>query len=257
MAKLHELLAVDSNLKGQSGKCRAELQTTMEKKRHLFQEKLVTFTPKGENQESVTTEQSALNTTMRAEVEWLSKILAKAIDCSYAIDNANTVARGDIRIDDGTVDGTVLAKDVPTTALLQLEHRVKEILDFAKQIPTLDPAKGFEPDAPRGKGIYKARPVTKERTKKVEEFIVVVQATKEHPAQVAKETKDIVVGTIEELEWVAFITPADKADILERGEALLRAVTQARSRANAQEIDAGGYKIGKKLLDYVFQPLMT
>lgn len=115
MAKMHELLAVDANLKGQAQKTRLELQSTMEKKRHLFSEKLVTFTP---------------------------------------------LAEGDVKI-----------------------------------------------------------------------------------------------GTIQELEWSSLITPALKAELLERSEAMYRAVTQARSRANEMEVDTKAHRIGKKRLDHVFQPL--
>ena len=38
MAKLHELLAVQSNLSGKATKKRTDLKTTFEKKRHLFEE---------------------------------------------------------------------------------------------------------------------------------------------------------------------------------------------------------------------------
>jgi hypothetical protein len=57
------------------------------------------------------------------------------------------------------------------------------------------------------------------------------------------------------LEWSSLITPALKADLLERSEALFRAITQARSRANDIEVDAKSHKIGKVLLGYVFTPL--
>lgn len=251
MQKLHELLAVDSNLKGQAQKCRAELQHTMEKKRHLFQEKLVTHVPDGEGSLPEVKEQSDIQTTVRNEVDWLGKIMAKAIDVSFAIDRANTIAKADIVLE----DGTVVAKEVPATALLQLEKRVKETLEFIKQIPTLDPAKGFAPDPAREPGVYKAREVTKVRTEKREDFNVIVPATKEHPAQVARTVKDVRIGTIQELEWSALITPAEKAELLERGEAMLRGVTQARSRANDQEIDVGVHKIGKLVWSHIFQPL--
>jgi hypothetical protein len=253
VAKLHELLAVDANLKGQAVKCRTELQATMEKKRHLFQEKLVTFTPDGENKQPETKEQSDIQSTIRKEAVWIAKIIVKSIDASYSIDIANTQAKADIVLE----NGEVIAKDVPATALLQLEKRVKEVQEFLKAIPTLDPAKGFAPDPAREAGIFKARDVSKTRTEKIEEFVTIVPATKEHPAQVAKINKDIKVGTILEQEWSALITPSEKADLLERGEMLFRAVTQARSRANDQDIDVKSHKIGKTLLDYVLQPLLA
>lgn len=251
MAKLHELLAVDSNLKGQAVVCRTELRGTMTNKRHHFAEKLVTFTPIGEHQLPITEVQTPIQTTVREEIDWLQDILVKQIDVSFAIDFANTTAKSDIVME----DGNVIAKDVPTTALMQLEHRLKEVLEFAKQIPTLDPAKGFEIDPARPAGTYKARVVTKPRTQKVETHVVVVPPTDKHPAQVVKETKDVLTGTLEELEWSSLITPKAKAEILERGEDLLRAVIKARMRANVEEIAPAEHRIGKVLLDYVFKPL--
>jgi hypothetical protein len=97
--------------------------------------------------------------------------------------------------------------------------------------------------------------VVKDSTKKVEEFVVVVQPTKEHPAQTAKVTKDIKAGTILEQEWSSLITPALKADLLTRAESLFRAVTQARSRANDSVVEVKTSKIASKLLGYVFRPL--
>lgn len=251
MPKLHEILAVDASLKGQAQKTRLELQSTLEKKRHLFSQKLTVFTPVTEGGVSEIREQSDIQTTVKKEVSWISEIIEKAIDSSYSIDLANTTAKADIVLE----DGSVLASGVPATALLQLEKRIKEVTEFVHSIPTLDPAKGFTLDPDTGDGIYKARDVVKDSTKKVEEFVVVVQPTKEHPAQTAKVTKDVKSGTIREQEWSSLITPALKADLITRAETLFRAVTQARSRANDSVVDVKTNKIGGKLLDYVFQPL--
>jgi hypothetical protein len=49
MAKLHELLAVNSNLAGQATKVLTELKATFEKKKHLFEEKKVVFLADEEN----------------------------------------------------------------------------------------------------------------------------------------------------------------------------------------------------------------
>jgi hypothetical protein len=253
MSKLHELLAVDQNLKGQAQKTRVELQATIEKKQHLFEEKTVTFFSNQEGVPAQTREQKDIQTTIRREVAWLLPIISKSIDAAYAIDMANTQAKADIVLD----DGTTLAKDVPATALLQLEKRIREMLEFAKAIKTLDPAKGFAPDPARDKGIYAAREVTKVSTEKVQEALVLYPATDKHPAQVQLITKDVQKGTIKEQEWSALITPATKSEVLERGEDVLRAVVKARSRANESEIDVKTYKIGKTLLDHIFQPILS
>jgi hypothetical protein len=251
MAKLHELLAVGTNLENQANKTRTDLMATFEKKRHLFEQKLVTFKSSEEGVSAVTEAQSDIQTTVNKEVEWIGNILSKDIDVGHQIDIANTQAKADIV----TEDDEVIAKDVPATSLLQLEKRLKQVHELLVAIPTLDPAKGFSQDENREKGIFKAREVLKSRTKKVNKPLVLFPATKEHPAQTQLVTEDVSVGTIQEQEWSAMLTPATKSDLIERCEVLTRAVKKARARANELELDVKSHKIGKKLLDYVFKVL--
>jgi hypothetical protein len=154
-----------------------------------------------------------------------------------------------------TEDDTTLLRDVPATSLLQLEKHLKELHDLLTAVPTLDPAKGFQQDPQREAGVYKAREVNKTRTKKTQRPMVMYEATKEHPAQVAMATEDVATGTILEQEWSSLITPAQKSDMLDRCDKLMRAVKRARSKANEQDLDIGKNKIAQALVDYVLQPL--
>lgn len=246
MAKLHELLAAESTVKAQADKVRADLSNTFDKKRHLFGEKIVTFVPNTEGAAPVTEEQSDLQSTVRTELRWISDLWAKAVDAAYQIAESNMAARADVVLD----NGTVLLKNMPATALLELEKRAGEIHALVTTIPTLDPAKGFKPDSDKGQGIFKAREVTKTRTKKTIRPIVKYEATKEHPAQVDLINEDLPIGTIREQEWSGLITPAEKADMLTRAEELRRALKTARSRAN--EATAATDKVASKLFSYVF-----
>lgn len=251
MAKLHELLAVESNLSTQAQKTRGDLIETFHKKRHLFEEKRSTYTPLAEGAGAVTEAQSDIQSTVAKEINWVTGVLAKAFDAAHQIDLANTKAVADI-VDE---DGVTIAKAVPATSLLQLEKRINEIRELATAIPTLDPAKGFTQDGSRESGIYQARPVTKQRTKKVLQVLKLADATKEHPQQQQTYNEDVPIGTIQEQEWSAMLTPATKSDILNRCDVLLRAVRKARAKANEVEIEQATNKIGKTLLDYVFKPL--
>lgn len=250
MSKLHELLAVSTNLENQANKTRGDLMATFGNKRHLFEQKLVTYRAKEEGAAAVTEAQSDIQTTIRKELDWISGIMAKNIDVGHQIDMANTLAKADIV----TEDGETIAKDVPATSLLQLEKRIQQAHELLVAIPTLDPAKGFIQDPNREAGIYKAREVMKARTKKMQKALVLVQPTKEHPAQAQLITEDEAIGIIQEQEWSALLTPALKGDLIERCEVLVRAVKKARSRANELELDVATHKIGKRLLDFVFQP---
>lgn len=247
MTKLHELLAIEGPLKTQAEKTRTDLAGTFEKKRHLFSEKVVTFVPSEEGAQEKREEQLDLQSTVMGELDWIAGIWSKALDAAYQVAEANTTARADVVLD----DGTVLIQGLPATALLELEKRAEEIRGLVGQIPTLDPAKGFQLDASRGKNIYKARESNTIRTRKTQQALVLYEATKEHPAQVKEISVDLPIGTVQVQEWSGLITPAQKSDMLDRAERVKRAIKQARSRANGVEVDVTK-TIGQALLKFVF-----
>jgi hypothetical protein len=246
MAKLHELLAVEGNLKGQADQVRGNLTATFEKKPHLFTEKTVVFKPIAENLEPVREEQLDLQTTVPKELNWLSGICAKALDVEYQVANGNTQARADV-----VVDGITFLKGAPATALLSLEKRVNEIQHLVAKIPTLDYAKGFRVDETRGRDVFAAREVIKPRTQKQQRPLILAPATDKHAAQVQLISEDVEIGKVSTTEWSGLITPAVKASMLERVEKLARAVKQARCRANEVEVDQS-QTFGAQLLSYVF-----
>jgi hypothetical protein len=249
MTKLHELLAVEGNLENQAVKLATDLAATFEKKRHLFEEKRTVFTPNTEGAQPEVKIESDLQTTVPGQLNELSDYVAKAWDASFQVAVANTQAVADIVLD----DGTKIAEKVPATALLELE---KKLVDFQKvlgSVPTLDPAKGFQPEPSRGDYVFKARDVHKTRTKKDVRVIVKYEATKEHPAQTELRDFDAPIGTVAEQEWSGLITPAAKTALLSRCESVYRAVRQARARANEVEVDQKR-KIGKALLDQILAP---
>jgi len=247
MSKLHELLAVDANLKVQADKTRTELRNTFTNKRHLFTEKKVVTIPLQEGAQPTTDVQSDLQTSVTKELAWWGGHLAKSVDISYQIATTNMTAKADVVME----DGTVLLKDVPATALLELEKRVKEAMELIQAIPTLDPAKGFAVDEERGKGIYRARDVKKTRTQKVQKPLVLYPATEHHPAQTQLVSVDEPVAQIEEQEWSSCLTVAAKGDIYDRAENVLRAVKKARARANEASVDTNN-KIGATLVAAIF-----
>ena len=248
MTKLHELLAVGQSLRGQAEATRTDLKNTFEKKTTHFTEKVITFKPVAEDVPDKVETQFTLQTTIADELEWIAGKLFPAIDCGHRIDVANTVAKADVML----ADGTVILSGVPATSLLQLEHRLTEIQDFVAAIPTLDPTKGFALDRERGEGIYRASDVEKPRTEKKFDFIVMVPPTDKHPAQVKELSVDKVIGHTLQQEWSSLITVADKGRMLDRVESLSRAVKQARSRANDTEVDVTKNAVGRVLLDFVF-----
>ncbi len=246
--KLNELLAINENLKTQAEKNRTDLANTFINKKHHFGENIVTFTPNTEGAQPVTEKQLDLQTTVKEELKWLKPFLVKALDSANKVAVANTQAKADVVLE----SGVAILKDVPATSLLELGKRVNELLEFAKHIPTLDPAKGFTPDPDRGDNIFKARNVTTTRTLKTQEVLVLVPPTDKHPAQAQLVPKDIITGTVTTREWSGMITAKEKGLLLERIEDLVRAVAKARARANETEVPGDAAKIGDILVGYAF-----
>lgn len=254
MPKLHEQLAVYDNIKSQATVVAKTQMATFTSKPHLFTEVYKEYQPSEPGMPVEKVEQLSLQSKVREEYDHIRKIVAKAIDVGYQIDIANGRTAADIVLE----DGTIIAKDVPATALLQLEHRITEIQQLVKTTPTLDPAKSFKPDPDRGFGIYKAREILKNVTKKTDTPVVLYPATKEHPAQVQLKSYDLPVGKVLEQEWSSLVTPATKAEILDRLDQLLRGVKQARAKANNLDIaEIVQMRIGKTMLDYAFAPFLS
>lgn len=246
---LHELLAIEGQLKSQSEKCRTQLSATFTSKRHLFEEKRKVFSPLAEGAQQETSVESTLQSTVTDELNWITPFLSKALDAGLQIAEANTSARADIVLE----TGETLATNVPATALLELEKRVNDVKTLIEAVPTLDPAKGFEPYTThtKGSGVFKARDVRKSRTQKVKEVLELAPATDKHPRQVQVLDVDRVIGTVDEQEWSGLITPSAKADLITRVEILGRAVKAARSRANNVAVESSR-RYGNQLLSYVF-----
>lgn len=244
--KLHEVLGAQTQITQQADKTRTELAATFEKKRHLFAEKRSTFKSTQEGTPDVSEIQSTLQSTVAKELSWITPILVRHIDNEATIDAGNTIAKADVKLD----DGTVILTGVPATQLMQLAKRLNDIFTLVSAIPTLDPAAGFMPDPSRGEGIYVARETRKQRTKKIQQPLVLIQPTEHHPGQAQLITNDVVIGDLIEQEWSGLITPAEKSDMLDRIEELRRAVKTARARANDVPVD--DVKIGQKLLDRIF-----
>lgn len=255
MPKMHELLATFEDQKGQATKTRTDLIGTFNNKPVLFRRKVVTFRSNHEGIQPVTEAQSDIQTTLQKEISWVSTFLAKSMDVGYQIDLGNTLAKADLVVEDEAGKNLLTVKDVPATSLLQLEKHLIQVRDLALAIPTLDPAQGFVKDDATGKGVWKAREVVKDRTKKDKKVLVCAPATDKHPAQVQVYDVDVVIGTTLEQEWSSLTTPALKSEILSRCDTLIQAVKKARSRANSIELDVTANKIGKSLLDFIFQPL--
>lgn len=240
---LHALLAVEPDLKGRAEKITQETINTFKGKQTHFKSLTRTYEPTDEEGLKYPPEEKEMVDTVSEKLAYTEKFLIKTMDAVYQKEITNLEAKADLE-----VDGVVLAENVPATALLNLESRLKKIRDIYVAIPTLPPGKLWERDPDRN-NVYMAKPIEKHKMEKVIQPLVLAPATEKHPAQVEKISKDVVVGVWTEIERNSSWSPAEKSEKLARIDNLIEAVKKARQAANTTTVvDA---KIGKTIFDYI------
>jgi hypothetical protein len=254
MAKLHEVLAVESGLQTAAKKINEETIKTFGKKDEHFVEtvrELVYFAE--DDQKLNTSETKAMVTTVFDKLLYSVGANVRALDAYMQKEATNQKAHADIVIDD-----KVLAKDVPATVLLGLETKLTELRAVYEAIPTLAPGPTWVVDRDRRKegGVYKAvSPNVTFSTRKTVKPIIMAPATEQHPAQVQAIQEDVPVARITVQHWSGMVTSAQKSDLLGRVDKLLRAVKRARQRANATEVEK--HTIGKEIFAFLHDGIVT
>lgn len=250
MSKLHELLAVMTDLETVAKKTRDEALHTFTKKQQHFRgtDKFLTmFAEERKQEEDGQRVVEPLTTTVNEKLDYIKESQSKWYDALFQMETTNQSAVADL-----IIHGELLATNVPATFLLGMEGRLKALRVVFEGIPTQDPSFEWIPDEDSGKNIFVTKtPITSQKQEKVSKFITVAEATKEHPAQVIKETENKVVGIFTTKYWTGTISPGKKSKYLEKIDNLIQAVKQARQRANSTEVEK--VKIGNKLLDYILK----
>ncbi len=246
--KLHEILAVESDLRGQYEKILAETKVTFEKKTEHFlglHKSLKMFDSFREIEEAAAEVHKEVVTTVDEKLKHTWKYAVKYFDCLLQKETTNTTATADL-----VIDGVVLGERLPATFLLGMEERIKKIRDLYESIPTLQPGTTWVEDQTQRPGLFKA--LYPEKANKTEQSIqhkVLVAPTDKHPAQIEKWTEQVPVGIYAQDRWSGMISPARKAELLERLDILLAAVKKARQRANQADVVKGD--IAQRLYNFV------
>jgi len=243
MGQIHELLAVEPELKATAAKIQQETAHTFMQKKDHFIGIFRTYEPVSDGGERLENENKELITTVREKLEHTHKIMERYWDLSYQKELANREAKADI-----VINGVELAKDVPATMLLQLEKQLRELKTIYFAIPTLTPGPAWK-RTEENPDVWNHEKPRKARTQKRTEPRIVVPATDKHPAQIREYTEDLVVGHWNEKILSGEWTPSEKSSICERLDTLISAVKTARARANQQEVP-NSY-ISKNLFDFI------
>jgi len=244
MGQLHELLAVEAELRGKAEKILEESRLTFLKKHEHFVSIHKTYKPDDEKEQQLdqADETKPMVETVAGKLGWTVNALGPYLDCLYQKELANTKAHADL-----VVNGKVVAKAVPATVLLTLESRLKSVRELYNSIPTLTPGENWQKNSESGHYRVEEKRV---RTAKVLKNHIKAPATDKHPAQVETYTADERQGMMMTVKESSMLSPLEKAELLTRVDNLLNAVKQARMRANTQTVD-GHARIAEKLFAYV------
>ena len=234
---LYELLAVEQEKKANAERARTQLLEVFRSNQAHFTGMRRTFKPFAVDEGQLGGERLEAEThiarTVIEELQGTLGLIGESYDVNLQIDEANTRARADLVVGD-----EVLATDVPATFLLQLEKRLRQVRILLKEIPTFDPVRIWHPDPSADRPqVLRADPVVTVRKQRVRKYNVMVEATKEHPAQVDVVEVDEPVGEIRSYDWTGMISPGKKGALLQSIDALIEATKTARARANSTEVD--------------------
>jgi len=244
--KLHEMLAVEKTASTAAGKLLSESKKTMSKD-SLFRGQTRVLTHFSDDSRNLdTTETQAITTTVKDNLMYLRDAWCKWVNIVGTIDRANQEAVADI-----VIDGETIVEKVPATTLLGLESKLSEFRKLLDIVPTLAPGINWIPDpSSEIQGVYKtADPISTIKEVREQDFKKITEATEQHPAQVAQVEIAKPVGRYETVSLSGMISPLEKAEILTRLDAMLRAVKQARSRANGVECER--QRFSESIFDYI------
>jgi hypothetical protein len=254
MGKLHELIAVEEDVKKTFAKIGQETAVTFTKRGDHFDGTSRLYQAYNEADKDVPEQEvTHMVTSVNEKLAYTMPYLSKLLDIIYQKESANTIAKADLIVGDDE-DQVTIAAGVPVLVLVQFENILTKFRqDVLDAIPTLDPKVDWERDESAGKGVWKTKSEVKTvRTKKIAKPVTLSPATDKFQAQVQLINEDIPVGEFIKTSVTGRLSPAQKSAILANIDLVIAGVKKARSRANDTAVETK--IIGKKISDFISAP---
>lgn len=242
MGKIHELLAVEGDLKAESQRTLNRIMGLFDSGQGRLVGKVRKYQPLTDSGETFADEVTELGATVPTELQAFCGAYGRWMDAAVQKEVSNRSTSANV-----VVDGQTIIENLPAPALLNLESKLAEIRKLYAAIPTNDPTEQWSRDEQNNRWV--SSPRITYRTKKVPKSFEASPATKEHPAQVTVFQEDERVGTWEQIIYSGMLSPVDKQARLERLDKLARAVKQARQRAN--DTEANRDKVSDVLFGFI------
>lgn len=241
--KLFEVVAVEKGVKGRTYSALTELDKKAQKA-DPYNGFSKSFAAKDEDGETYPPESRKV--TLRA-ADVLNEIrvqCAEAFDLEASKDRTNMKAKADV-----VVGGHTMIEGAPVSLILYLEKQITDVRTMIDRMPMLDENEDWILDP--ATGLHKTQPTQTHKTRKVQKGIVLYPATEQHPAQTQLVTIDEIAGWWTTTKASGAIPYDEKKAIIANCDQLLKALKQARERANDIEVDP--FEVGEDIFEYLFR----
>lgn len=242
MPKLNQIVAIEKGEKTRTNEQINEAYKQVQKGA-AFAGLSRTYQPVDEEGETLPPESTRVQLRAQQLIDETVKAWTELVDITATKEAANCVAKADV-----VVDGKVVVKDAPVTLLLFFEKQLTDLHTFVSKLPVLSQDQEWRYDA--AVDAYATAPIRTVRSKKVPRVLVAYEATKEHPAQTQVWQEDVKAGEWTKIEYSGALPQQRVAQLLERVDALKKAVQFAREAANGIEVTQ--LHVGKAFFDFVF-----
>ena len=176
-------------------------------------------------------------------LDTVRKNLVELFDVTATKDWGNQFAKADL-----VVDGNTILSQVPATYLLFLNKQLTDLRTQIGRIAELEASANWDFD--KAIGLFKTEPTKTHTTAKVQEALVLAQATDKHPAQTQLITVDKVVGEWTTIKFSGALPAPQKKTLLDRIQRLIDGVKVALEDANMTKVE--DVKAGDAVLGYIF-----
>lgn len=201
------------------------------------------YVPTAEDEVELPPERQIVQMTYQTALDEVEKAWRELWNITATKDFGNCHARADV-----IIGGEVIVAGAPATFLLSMEKQLGDVQTFVEKLVELDPAEDWSYDD--NTGLSKTGATQAHRTRKVPQVLTLAPPTEHHPAQVHAIEVNQIVGHWNTIKFSGAIPRTKKRELAARVEQLLRAVKQARERANMTPVVR--QKAGAALLAYIF-----
>lgn len=243
MTLLNQIIAVQPSIKSQAERDLTDIHHLLLKPA-LLEGMTRTYAPFNAEDPEIPGESKRVQVDAEQSLVAARKTLSRLFDARATLDYGNCKAVADVKVGDD-----VVLDNVPVTYLLFLEKALVNVHTFLKRLPTLDQAETWVRDDNAGAYVT-AEPVKNQRFVKVRKNHVKQPATKEHPAQVEIFMEEVPTGIWTTKKFSGALPETRRRELLDRVDALILAVKEAREAANSEVAD--DQHVAKKIFDYLF-----